>query len=946
MGDQAATSYEVIGKLADGDVAELFLAKAAGAGEGTSERLVVIKRIPRKATQNTALVKSFLEEAHIAARLQHPNIAQVYEVGKLGGSYFFAMEYVNGETLRALVEHAKTKKIQVPIRSIVTIAAGAVAALHHAHDRGGVDGTPLGIVHADVSPTNLLVSREGIVKLLDFGIAKTQGRSNVPAAPDKVSYWSPEQCRGGALDRRSDLFSLGVVLWELVTLEDLFHRGGDAKTRAAIENEDAPAASARRYDVPPELDVILQRMIAKNVDDRFKDAEEVAVALEGLASKLGFQLSTAELARMMRLWFGNVPDPVIGASEKPLVVKSEPIPQDLTVAPAADPIDGLLDTVRNASEMIRAAAVLGATPKAGGVIPKVGDTVEATREDFAQVRDRILAQARKKKETRPPAVTPPTAAEAAAASAGGRPKRETLNSSNNAYSFITNVSGKTNEPIRKMGITSTPPMGTAMAAAAAEGASAESATGEDASEASSPRASIGKRTATYEAVSDVSINDAIALTSSAMAKAGSEADAAKTDAAKTDATDAAQTDATDAAQTGATDAAQTGATDAAKTDAATNAAQTGATDAAKTDATDAAKIDAAKADSTDVAKSDAAKADSTDAAKSDAAKADATDAAKADATEAAKADAAKIDSKTDDAAKTDGKSDAKADAAKTAAAAQSGDKSNTDDSSSSKAKDAAREAPRASQSRAVRADTPRSSVAREVDEDDTPAPRPGWMIPAALAAGALVVIVILFKVRGSSDKPAPNASKTQAHVALADARVTEPVQTPDAPQLAMQTPDAAEVAAVPVDAQEVAVAPPIDAAVQVASVTPDAAVDKPKDPIKPKDPVDKPKDPKDPKAKDPKKEPEGTKSIEELVAAGDFVKANKECKSNTIFNSVRLTACTLAACNAKDANLAKRWIRAIQKSARADLIKTCTDLGVVVEDPAAPAPAPAAEPAP
>ena len=160
MGDsQGATSYEVIGKLADGDVAELFLAKAAGAsGDGTMERLVVIKRIPRKATQNTELVKAFLDEAHISARLQHPNIAQVFEVGKLGGSYFFAMEYVNGETLRALVEHAKSKKIQVPIRSIVTIAAGAVAALHHAHDRTGLDGAPLGIVHADVSPTNLLVT--------------------------------------------------------------------------------------------------------------------------------------------------------------------------------------------------------------------------------------------------------------------------------------------------------------------------------------------------------------------------------------------------------------------------------------------------------------------------------------------------------------------------------------------------------------------------------------------------------------------------------------------------------------------------------------------------------------------------------------------------------------------------------------------------------------------
>jgi hypothetical protein len=316
------------------------------------------------------------------------------------------------------------------------------------------------------------------------------------------------------------------------------------------------------------------------------------------------------------------------------------------------------------------------------------------------------------------------------------------------------------------------------------------------------------------------------------------------------------------------------------------------------------------------------------------AKADDSAGAKTAANTDAKVEAKGGDTEAKAGAKADATADAKADA-------------KTDDGADAKAdgKAAGREAPPAT-TRSVRADTPRSAVARERSESDAHLPpgpsRPGWMLPAALAAGALVVILILFKIKGGDDKPAKPTQQSQVAMA-ADARLVVPVVA-DAADLAVQTPDAQDFAAVPVDAQQAVVAPAIDAAVQVAAISPDAAVDnpkdpikpkdpdRPKDPIKPKDPVDKPKDPVD-KPKDP---PESAKSIEELVAAGDFVKANKACKTNTIFNSGRLTACMIAACNAKDTNLAKRWIRAIAKAARGDLIKTCNALGVNVQDPSAP----------
>ncbi|HEY5921072.1 MAG TPA: protein kinase, partial [Kofleriaceae bacterium] len=392
----SAHSYEVLGKLAEGGQTEIFLARAKGLG--AVERFMVLKRLKRAVTSHVERVKQFLDEAQRAAQLQHPNIAQVFEVGKLGGSYFFAMEFVNGETLQALMLHARTKKIQIPVRAVLTIGSAIAAGLHHAHDRAGTDAQPLAIVHGDVSPTNTLVSQEGIVKLVDFGVARAGELGNGKVSP----YSSPEQCKGDRLDRRSDLYALGIVLWELLTLDPLYQRANDDDIKHAIETEEPTRPSAKRYDVPPELDAMILKLLAKNPDDRFQDADELLAAIEALAQKLSILLSTADLSRMMRLWFGTKSDPGADAATDgpPLVVASEQIPADLATAHTA--IDDQLDAVRSAAALITARA----TERAGSTTgrqdrPTVPpELMDNPNENFEQIRDRILARARQKKETK------------------------------------------------------------------------------------------------------------------------------------------------------------------------------------------------------------------------------------------------------------------------------------------------------------------------------------------------------------------------------------------------------------------------------------------------------------------------------------------------------------------------------------------------------------------
>jgi serine/threonine protein kinase len=331
----SANSYAILAKLATGGMAELFLARTASTAG--VERYVVLKRVLPSRLDDHDFVTMFLDEARLAAQLQHPNIAQVFDTGKLGESYFFSMEYVHGETVREILHRAHELDQPVPLGCALTIAANAAAGLHHAHERIGIDGKPLGIVHRDVSPSNLMVSYEGNVKLVDFGVAKAATHRSVETqtgtVKGKIGYLSPEQCRGRASDRRGDLFSLGIMLWELLVGTRLYKRANDYDTMEAIVLDPPVAPSTFRTEVPPELDAIVLKLLAKAPGDRYQTADELHDELERVADANAIRISNATLKRYIVELFGKRPEPWVE-----LQMRDTP-PEVVTVSAAVSGLD-------------------------------------------------------------------------------------------------------------------------------------------------------------------------------------------------------------------------------------------------------------------------------------------------------------------------------------------------------------------------------------------------------------------------------------------------------------------------------------------------------------------------------------------------------------------------------------------------------------------------------
>jgi serine/threonine protein kinase len=359
-------------------MAEIFLAR--GAGIAGVERYCVLKRVLRDRARDAQFVQMFVEEARLAAQLQHPNIASVYDIGMLGDSYFFTMEYVHGETLRAIFQRAATRGSPVPLGCVLTIIAGAAAGLHHAHERHSTDGRPLGIVHRDVSPSNLMVSYEGNLKLVDFGVAKAADRAvetRSGTVKGKISYLSPEQCAGARVDRRSDLFSLGIVMWELLTGVRLYRRKSDFENMEAIVHEPPPPPSSQQPGIPPEVDDIVLRLLAKSVTDRFQTAAEVVEATENASASAKTILSTVAVSRLIRELFGFRAEPWLtldcdSPSNDPVTVQRRPIPDQVEL--------GLTDPVE-----IELAAVLDLTTSSMRVDGSIADAPE--RADAAELSD-------------------------------------------------------------------------------------------------------------------------------------------------------------------------------------------------------------------------------------------------------------------------------------------------------------------------------------------------------------------------------------------------------------------------------------------------------------------------------------------------------------------------------------------------------------------------------
>jgi serine/threonine protein kinase len=302
--------YQVIRPLAEGGMADVLLARTRGI-EGF-ERHVVIKRIHAEQARDHRYVTMFLDEARLAASLHHHNIVQVNDVGEEDNEYFFAMEYVHGEDVRAVLNTVTRKNERVPLEHIITIVTATAAGLHHAHEQRKPDRTPLGIVHRDVSPANILIGYDGGVKVADFGIAKAAHRNdatNSGLLKGKVAYMSPEQCNSEPVDRRSDVFSLGIVLYELVTARPLFQCENDFLSMSAIVHGRITPPSQHAPGLPAELEAIMMKALATAREDRYATADEMRLALEAFANNSGLRTSTTALADYMKLQFGERPEP-------------------------------------------------------------------------------------------------------------------------------------------------------------------------------------------------------------------------------------------------------------------------------------------------------------------------------------------------------------------------------------------------------------------------------------------------------------------------------------------------------------------------------------------------------------------------------------------------------------------------------------------------------------
>ncbi len=298
--------YRIIRRLAEGGMGEIFLARS----EGSSgfEKVVVLKRILQQNMTDREAVRMFLDEARLMATLGHPNIVQVYDFGTAGGAHFFTMEYIHGEDLGRIMKAVTMDGGALSMEFAIGAIADAAGGLHYAHDKRGRDGQPLEIVHRDISPSNVLISYDGAVKVTDFGIAKWSQReteTRYGALKGKIAYMSPEQCRGEALDRRSDVFGLGILLYELTTGTRLFQGTSDYGILEQIVNHEVPPPSTRRAEYPGVIEQIVMKALSRDPDRRQESARALQLELEEYALEQRMKITAVSRAAEMEALFGH-----------------------------------------------------------------------------------------------------------------------------------------------------------------------------------------------------------------------------------------------------------------------------------------------------------------------------------------------------------------------------------------------------------------------------------------------------------------------------------------------------------------------------------------------------------------------------------------------------------------------------------------------------------------
>lgn len=294
----AIGNYEVIRKLATGGMGEVYLAKQRG--PVAFSRDVVLKKLHPGYTEDSEFVRMFLNEAQLAGNLSHPNIVHIYDLFEDDG-YVIAMEYVRGTTVLSILRACARQGRTIPYGPAVRIALAVCDALHYAYTSLDDNGHPRHIIHRDISPSNVLIGYDGHVKLADFGVAKaldvnvTRGES----IKGKFGYLSPEQVRCEPLDQRSDLFALGIVLWEMTVGAPLYKRESDAAMMYAVMENDAPPPSSRHPSFPLDLEYVILTALQRDRDRRYSSAHEMATDLRRIAREHEWDIEAEALSELV-----------------------------------------------------------------------------------------------------------------------------------------------------------------------------------------------------------------------------------------------------------------------------------------------------------------------------------------------------------------------------------------------------------------------------------------------------------------------------------------------------------------------------------------------------------------------------------------------------------------------------------------------------------------------
>ena len=291
--------YTLLHRFASGGMANVYAARINTPHHGS--RLVAVKVMHPHLAQDPEFVEMFIDEAHLAARVTHPNVVQIIELGKVRGKHFIAMEYIWGQSVLAILQRAR-----LPLSTSVQIVAQAALGLHAAHELRDRRGRLLNLVHRDISPDNILVGYDGSVKVADFGVAwacDKKHKTRAGTVKGKFAYMSPEQARGRPLDRRSDVFALGVVLYEMTVGRRMHNETSDAQVLQAVVRCDIPRPSSRVPGYPEQLEKLLFGALQRNPDDRYPTALAFYEALEAYLNQLGERVTPASLGNTMRAMF-------------------------------------------------------------------------------------------------------------------------------------------------------------------------------------------------------------------------------------------------------------------------------------------------------------------------------------------------------------------------------------------------------------------------------------------------------------------------------------------------------------------------------------------------------------------------------------------------------------------------------------------------------------------